>query len=439
MTTAYTRTATDIIKKALTLCRAYDPSEEIDLNDYQTCIDSLNSLIKTWQSQGYNLWLLRDAVLFLNTSQRIYTLGNDGDHCCEETDFINTTASVAAATGDDDITLTSVTGLSGADDIYAVEQTSIITAWAATNASKSVSSDTLTITNTAASAGYVIFTIEDLTAGNEYRITYGYDSTGTGSGAVFSVISNSVTLDSATQTVTGTYTMDFTADQTEATFKIVQSSTTISQTEKITAFNMIDVDSGDRIGIELDDATRQWTRIVSIASNVVTLKDVLTDDVTIGNTVYSYTTKIDKPMRIMDTRYLSTPDDSEINIELVARKDYMMLTDKTSTGTVLNAYYLPQVSSGDLYVWNTPSGVIPLVKFGYVKPIDILASTADSVIFPSEWFMPISYSLAAAIAPEYKTDVSRMAYLEQKSMALLESVLTFDNEDGSLFLGIDYE
>ena len=114
----------------------------------------------------------------------------------------------------------------------------------------------------------------------------------------------------------------------------------------------------------------------------------------------------------------------------------MMQTDKTSTGQVLNVYYQPKLTTGTMKVWNPSDSVVPIIKFGYVKQIDICEANSDEPMFPSEWFLPLAYSLAALIAPEYKTDANKMMFLEQKSAQLLETVLMYDNEDESLMLGI---
>jgi len=450
MTTTYTRTADDIIKKALLLCHAYDPNQDIDANDYSTALDTLNSLVKSWQAQGYNLWMLEEAVLFLDLfdadQDTFYVIGgtdSDADNCCNSDDFHSTTNSVAATTADETITVTSATWFTSATvapDIYSVEQTSDANAWERSLQTISVTGDTLTQTNTSAAAGYITLAITGLTVGNDYRITYGYDSTGTGSGLKTSLYSTSSTLVAeTTKTVTGTYTMDFTADQTTATFKALQASSTINHTEIMTAWNMVDKNTGNYVGIELDDGTRQWLRLVSISGSVLSLSDALTDDVTAGNTIYTYGSKIEKPMRVMDGRVQDSTSANETPMDFIPRKTYMNYPDKRSTGGVVNAYYQPRIEDGRMYVWPSPQTCIPFLRFGYVKSFDVMESTATEAQFPSEWFLPLSYALAAQIAPEYKTDPNQLMYLAQQSQSLLANVLTFDNEQESLFLGVNYD
>lgn len=449
MTTTYTRTADDIIKKALLICRAYDPNQDVDASDYSTCLDTLNALVKSWQAQGYNLWMLEEAVLCLDLfdsdEDPFYVLGGSAttaDNCCNSDEFHVTTSSVAATTGDETLTVTDETWFTdmGAPDIYSVEQTSDRNAWVRSSQTVSCTGDTLTQTNTAGSAGYITLSITDLTVGNSYRITYGYDSTGTGSGLKVSLYSDSSTLVAeTTKTITGTYTMDFTADQTTATFKALQNSSTINHTEIMTAWNMVDKNTGNYVGVELDDGTRQWLRLVSVSGSVLSLSDALDDDVTDGNTVYTYSNKIAKPMRIMDVRIQDSISANEVPADSIPRKTYMNYPDKRSTGGVVNVYYQPRIDDGRLYVWPAPDSVVPFIKFGYVKSFDVMESTADSAQFPAEWFLPLSYALAEMIAPEYKTDANRLTYIAQQSQSLLANVLTFDNEGESLFLGVDYD
>ena len=90
MSTTLQRTASQIIKKALSLLQVTDA--ETPLEGYQTsnAIDTLNDMVKHWQSVcGFNLWLETEATLPLVQGQTKYSLGASGSYCADEDDFLS--------------------------------------------------------------------------------------------------------------------------------------------------------------------------------------------------------------------------------------------------------------------------------------------------------------------------------------------------------------
>jgi len=108
------KSALDIIKKALLLCKAYDPNQSLAAEDRDTCLDSLNYMIKSWDAAGYHLWTQRDAVLFLSQGTRKYTIGPTGDHSCKDDDFVYTTVSTAVQSIEYTMDVASSVGMTGA-------------------------------------------------------------------------------------------------------------------------------------------------------------------------------------------------------------------------------------------------------------------------------------------------------------------------------------
>lgn len=430
------KTALDIIKKALLLCKAYDPNQTLNAEDQDTCLDSLNYMIKSWDAAGYHLWTLEDCVLFLSQGTRKYTVGPTGDHICDEDDFISSTVAVAAVALDETLEVADSTGMSGASDIFASNQAADVNAWTATNSTLGVASSVLTITNSGAAAGYAELALTGLTVGNEYRFTYGY-TVGTSTSATFSVISNSVVLSTATQTVTGTYTLDFTATQTTATFRADNVSVTVAHTTKVSAANYVDQSTGDFIGIILDSGSIQWLNIVSISGDILSLNGAITSAAAIGQYVYTYSTKIQRPLRIYAARTQKNLLEDEVPVTIVSRNDYLSNPDKTSQGDVIQVYYQPKLGNGELSVWSTSDRNDSLLRFSYNKPLEIFDTNINTPNFPSEWYLTCAYTLATIIAPEYKADAS-IQMLEAKAQQYLNDVLNFDQESVSMFIQPDF-
>ena len=430
------KTALDIIKKALLLCKSYDPNQSLSAEDRDTCLDSLNFMIKSWDAAGYHLWTLEDAVLFLSQGTRKYTIGPTGDHTCKDDDFIYSQLAVAAVALDESVEVDSSTGMSGAPDIFTSNQAADVNAWTATDSTIAVASSVLTITNSGAAAGYAELALTGLTVGNEYRFTYGY-TVGTSTSATFSVISNSVVLATATQTVTGTYTIDFTATQTTATFRAANVSTTSGHTTQVSAANYVDQSAGDFIGLLLDDLSIQWLNIVSITGNVLYLNGAVTSAAAIDNYVYTYSNKIQKPLRIFSARTQLDMLQDEVPTLIVSRNDYLMNPDKNNQGDIVHCYYQPKLSNGEMNVWSTSSRNDSILRFSYNNPLEIFETNANTPNFPSEWYLACAYTLATIIAPEYKADAS-IPMLEAKAQQYLQDVLGFDQESVSMFLQPDF-
>lgn len=198
---------------------------------------------------------------------------------------------------------------------------------------------------------------------------------------------------------------------------------------------------GDVIGVRLDDGTRQWTTILSIPSTTsVKLTTALTGAAAIDNSVFTFTSLIPRPMRILQLRRdkIGNTDD-EIESLKWSRDEYFAQPNKSSQGDLVNWYYTPELTKGRLYVWQTSNDADKVARFTYSRPIDVTNDTADAPDFPSEWFRMLKYNLAVEVAPEYKVPINRLEKLELKANELLEDALGYDVEDDSMSLQPDME
>ena len=363
-------TGSDIVRKALALIADRDAEIPLENNEISDGLQSLNILVKNWNNQGLHLWKRDEAILFLDVGVSQYLLGPGGAEATLVDDFINTEIATAAVALDTTLVVDSTTGMSGAADIFAVNQATLIGSWTPTNATLAVVSDKLVITNSAALAGFAELALTDLTVGRAYRFTYGYE-VGTSTSATFSIISNSIVLATATQTVTGTFILDFTATETTADFRAANVSTTITETTLVTAANFVDTTTGDFVGIELDDNTRQWTKILSIAGTTLTLVDAITSAAAINNSVFTFTSLIERPLRITGCRRSRLGDNTEVEIDKWSEQEYRAQTNKASEGVPTAFYYSPSLSNGEIFIWQTADSVQRVLKFTFQRPIQI--------------------------------------------------------------------
>lgn len=198
------------------------------------------------------------------------------------------------------------------------------------------------------------------------------------------------------------------------------------------------MNNSDTAGVMLDSGTRQWGTISAIDPGVSITVPALASAAASGNTVYTFTNLIPRPLRILpNSRFREASGASEIPINRWARKEYFDQPDKTSQGTVVNDYFQPVLDDSRYYVWQTAQNGDSLVRITYVRPLEIFVTTADDPDFPSEWFYPLVYSLAEVIAPEYKTSIERQDRISKLKTIFMDDVLGFDQETSSIDVQVD--
>lgn len=77
MSVVFTSTAVNIIRDAMLLVRAIDPSESVDAQESSDILRILNLMIKSWQSKEY-LWKLSDVTVTLTPGTQSYLVGPGG-------------------------------------------------------------------------------------------------------------------------------------------------------------------------------------------------------------------------------------------------------------------------------------------------------------------------------------------------------------------------
>lgn len=194
--------------------------------------------------------------------------------------------------------------------------------------------------------------------------------------------------------------------------------------------------TGDNIGIALDDGTLQWTTINGApAGTTVTLTDVLTDDVSVDATVFVYTTKIVRPLRVIEAR---RKDTSDVPIDVVSRREYYDQPNKDSSGKVNLVYYDPQLTTGLFKIWPTGGTVDDKVELTLMLPIEDFDSSNTDPDFPQEWLEVLKYNLAWRLNFEYGISNKDHFYaLKKTAKEMLKEISDFDAEGGSVYFQVD--
>jgi len=208
------------------------------------------------------------------------------------------------------------------------------------------------------------------------------------------------------------------------------------------ADNTISVSSTDNmaddqyIGIVLDDNTIQWTTISSYDSDtgVVTLAAALTGDAASGNTVHFFTSLINRPVNVIDVRYVNSSGD-ETKMTRISGDEYIGLSSKDTTGCASQYYYEPQLTNGVLYVYPTCDDERAYLEVRIRAELDDIDTVTNNAQFPSEWLLAITQNLAVLLAPKMQVSVSRDLRFDAER-SLTEAILA-DCEIGSIYFQPD--
>jgi hypothetical protein len=197
------------------------------------------------------------------------------------------------------------------------------------------------------------------------------------------------------------------------------------------------ITNGDYIGIELDDGTMQWTTVNGVpVANVVTLTAVLTDAAAVDNVVFSYTTKAQRPLDILDIRRRNTNgQDSEIL--RISRSEYMQIANKSTTGKATIAFYDAQMNNGRLYLWPTCNDVSDRILMTIKRTVYDFDAIADTPDFPQEWFRTLKFNLAVEMAPEFNVGGEQLGLIKTMADQSFLDAYNFDNGMDSVYFAPD--
>jgi len=198
--------------------------------------------------------------------------------------------------------------------------------------------------------------------------------------------------------------------------------------------------ASDHIGITLDDGTIQWTTVNGApAGSTVSLSAALTDSVALGNQVWTYTSDIVQPLKIVQAQRFNADAETDTPMMMLGRTDYFDLPNKDQLGTITNFYYDRQLTTGQLYLWSAPQDVVDgHVNFQWHRPIMDFNTAADTSDLPQEWIQTLQFNLAVIMAPEFDVPDGKFRQIKSLADQYLSDMIGFDREEGSIFVQPDY-
>jgi hypothetical protein len=199
--------------------------------------------------------------------------------------------------------------------------------------------------------------------------------------------------------------------------------------------------AADNVGIKMDDNTIHWTTIVSVDSSTqITITTATDDDAASGNKVYTYTTKSDRPQKLLYA-FRSDINGFDTEINLIGENEYRRQSNKTADGPPVEVWYNPQgnQATGKLHVWPDDGGKNwdKIVLIAQHLPDDF-DSAGDAPDFPIEWGNALVWGLAAELASEYGLPENEQGRLWQIAQYKLDKVLDYDSENADVTFVMDH-
>lgn len=229
----------------------------------------------------------------------------------------------------------------------------------------------------------------------------------------------------------GTTTDHYTASFVETT----TSAASVSGATTLTVTSITGLSNLDKIGVYQDDGAVHWTAISGAPSgSTVTLAAALTAAVSSGAVVYAYTSKADRPMRVLEAVVHGFSAGTDTPINTGSREEYFNLSQKDADGQVNRIYYDPQVGSPKLYVWPQSDDERDYLKLYIQRSLADVDAASDLVDYPQEWFLFLAYNLALLIGPKYGKPLAAMAGISSIAEREYTRVRDFDVEPGSVYL-----
>lgn len=194
----------------------------------------------------------------------------------------------------------------------------------------------------------------------------------------------------------------------------------------------------DNIGIVLDDGSTQWTTISSKTSTTVTVAAALTGAAASGNAVFNYTTKLVRPLKVVDARRYNIDGATDTPMIVASRQEYNNLPQKTTAGSPVHLFYDAQLTIGYFYLWQVPSTTTDLVKFTFHRPIQDFNTAADNPDLPETWILTMVYNLAQIMMPQYPVSAQKANQINSLAAQFLDTMRGYDREGESIYFAPDH-
>ena len=199
--------------------------------------------------------------------------------------------------------------------------------------------------------------------------------------------------------------------------------------------------ASDKIGIVLTDGTLDWETISSVDSSTTLTVSALDGAASDDGVVYTYTTTIARPLRLINGRRRDHTGADPIDTpfaKMASRQEYMNQPNKNNAGLPSEAYYDPQITNGELHIWPSPSSSSHTVVLTGQMPVEDIDAASNNFDFPPEWLEALEWNLAVRLAPRVGTPLNDRSWLKNEALEKRMLLMAWDTEPASFFFQPDF-
>ena len=176
----------------------------------------------------------------------------------------------------------------------------------------------------------------------------------------------------------------------------------------LTVDSIAGISDADNIGIYLDDGTMHWDTVNGTPSgSTVTLTTGIASAASSDARVFAYTSKIQRPQRILSVVRRNIDGDDSILNEIIDLSAYEAISDKDTEGAPTD--YLPEamVDSYRIILNVAPEDLEDVLRITYHRPLSDFDAASDTPDFPKVWYRYLVAQLAIDVAPKFSRPVSQ--------------------------------
>lgn len=230
-------------------------------------------------------------------------------------------------------------------------------------------------------------------------------------------------------------TAQYSLGSTHCTDSYVQTTLSADAAASATSLSLTSttgMSASDNIGIVLDDGTIHWTTISGAPGAPTTIATGLASAASDGAVVFTYTTRINRPQRIVSA-YRRDINGYDTPVTMISRQEYADQGSKSSRGKTIQAYYNPQLTNGVLNLWPTPDIATDVIRFWQERALEDFDTVTDNPDFPIEWAEAIVAGLRRRLTPANGISGKKREELLADEMMALDRATSYDRETESVF------